>query len=92
MLTMAVIVVLYFLPSILARNKPSFLPILLLNFFLGWTVLGWFAALIWGLSEGQRPQVVVIPAPPGAAAGHFCHACGAPNPGRFCGHCGKAYG
>lgn len=92
MLTLAVLIVLYFLPSILARNKPSFLPILLLNFFLGWTILGWFGALIWGLAEAPRPQVVVIPAPAAASAGRFCCSCGAPTPGRFCGHCGKAYG
>jgi hypothetical protein len=41
--------VMYFLPSIIAliRSKRDTLAIFLLNFFLGWTVIGWFVALIW---------------------------------------------
>jgi Superinfection immunity protein len=39
----------YFLPSIiaLARNKRDTLAIFLLNFFLGWSVIGWIVALVW---------------------------------------------
>jgi hypothetical protein len=39
----------YFLPSViaLARNKRDILAIFLLNLFLGWSVIGWFVALIW---------------------------------------------
>jgi len=39
----------YFLPTIVAtiRNHPNALSICLLNFFLGWTLLGWLGALIW---------------------------------------------
>lgn len=42
---------LYFLPSIiaLARNKRDVVAIVLLNFFLGWTAIGWIVALIWAL-------------------------------------------
>jgi hypothetical protein len=41
--------VMYFLPSIiaLARSKRDTLAIFLLNFFLGWTVIGWIVALVW---------------------------------------------
>jgi len=41
--------VMYFLPSIiaLARSKRDLLAIFLLNLFLGWSVIGWFVALIW---------------------------------------------
>lgn len=41
--------VMYFLPSIiaLARNKRDLLAIILLNLFLGWTVIGWVVCLIW---------------------------------------------
>jgi hypothetical protein len=41
--------VMYFLPSLiaLARNKRDLLGIFLLNFFLGWTMIGWVVALIW---------------------------------------------
>jgi hypothetical protein len=43
--------VLYFLPSILAltRNKRDTVSILVLNFLLGWTAIGWVVALVWAL-------------------------------------------
>ncbi len=46
-----VLLALYVLPSIIARRTPRFAAILVLNLALGWTVLGWFAALIWALAE-----------------------------------------
>jgi len=41
----------YFLPSIiaLARSKRDIASIILLNFFLGWTMIGWIVALIWAV-------------------------------------------
>ena len=41
----------YFLPSIiaLARSKRDIVAILLLNLFLGWTMIGWVVALVWAL-------------------------------------------
>jgi hypothetical protein len=43
----------YFLPSIiaLARNKRDIGAIVLLNFFLGWSVIGWVVALIWAVKH-----------------------------------------
>lgn len=43
--------VMYFLPSIiaLARSKRDIVGILLLNLFLGWTMIGWVVALVWAL-------------------------------------------
>lgn len=40
---------LYFVPSIAAfkRRMPNRFAIFLLNLFFGWTVIGWFVALIW---------------------------------------------
>jgi len=51
--------VMYFLPSIiaLARSKRDLLAIFLLNFFLGWTVIGWIVALIWA-AKHDFPAVV----------------------------------
>ncbi len=51
--------VMYFLPSIIAfaRSKRDTLPILLLNFFLGWTMIGWAVALVWALKT-DIPMVV----------------------------------
>ena len=42
---------LYFAPSIIAaaRHTHNTTAILLLNVFLGWTVIGWFAALLMAL-------------------------------------------
>jgi Superinfection immunity protein len=41
----------YFLPSViaLARSKRDIVGILLLNLFLGWTMIGWVVALVWAL-------------------------------------------
>lgn len=49
----------YNVPSIIAflRFHPSSLRIIVLNIGLGWTVIGWFAALVWALmpvSEAER--------------------------------------
>jgi Superinfection immunity protein len=43
--------VLYFLPAIIAaaRHTHNATGILLLNIFLGWTVAGWFVALLMAL-------------------------------------------
>jgi hypothetical protein len=48
----------YFLPSIiaLARSKRDTLAIFLLNFFLGWSVIGWLVALIWA-AKNDVPAV-----------------------------------
>jgi len=43
--------VMYFLPSIIAvvRHKRDTVSIFVLNFFLGWTAIGWVVALVWAL-------------------------------------------
>ena len=45
--------VFYFLPAIVAfaRRKRDTGAILLLNFFLGWTAIGWVIALVWALRQ-----------------------------------------
>ena len=50
--------VMYFLPSLIAlvRSKRDILGIVLLNFFLGWTLIGWVVALVWAL----KTDVVVV--------------------------------
>ncbi|MBV8207850.1 MAG: superinfection immunity protein [Acidobacteria bacterium] len=54
--------VLYFLPAIVAfaRGKGDALAILALNFFLGWTAIGWVIALIWAL-KADVPVMVRRP-------------------------------
>ena len=41
--------ILYFLPTIVAlvRSKRDSVSIVLLNVFLGWTLIGWVIALVW---------------------------------------------
>ena len=48
MVTLFLLGVLYFLPTLLAAHRGhSVAAILLLNLFFGWTVFGWFALLLW---------------------------------------------
>ena len=51
--------VMYFLPSVvaLARSKRDITAIVLLNFFLGWTMIGWVVALVWAVKT-DVPAVV----------------------------------
>ena len=43
----------YFIPTMVAmkRNIKNILGVFFLNFFLGWTGLGWIGALIWSVVE-----------------------------------------
>jgi len=47
-----VIIIIYFLPILIAlvRNKKNGCAIFALNFFLGWTFIGWVIALVWALA------------------------------------------
>ena len=36
------------------RKKRNLISIGLLNFFLGWTVIGWIIALIWAFAHEDR--------------------------------------
>ncbi len=80
--------IMYFLPTILARHKADFMGIFLVNLFLGWTVIGWFVALIWAGSTETYIPVRMVP----VSAGRFCSQCGAlsPSGAHFCGTCGRA--
>lgn len=52
-LTVLIFGAIYFLPTIWAysNKKKNVTPVFLLNLLLGWTVLGWIIALIWGASK-----------------------------------------
>ncbi|HKU65805.1 MAG TPA: superinfection immunity protein [Rhizomicrobium sp.] len=54
--------VLYWLPTLIAivRQAPSALGVAMLNFFFGWTVIGWIVALFWALAAHIGPHVIVI--------------------------------
>jgi hypothetical protein len=66
-------VLLYFLPSFAAWGKRNWGAISLLNLLLGWTLIGWIVALVWGWTmEAARPKSV-------EAASEI--------PSEFCVHC-----
>ena len=87
-------VFLYFLPAFLARNKPNFTSILILNIFAGWTFIGWIIALVWAISSDSHGTVAAATqtTQPTAGGSFFCTACGQPCPAgaRFCSACGAA--
>ena len=53
---LAAMVALYFLPGLVAyfRDHHNTASIMLLNLFLGWTLLGWVGALIWSASAKKQ--------------------------------------
>ena len=48
----------YFLPAAIGWNKRNSSAILALNFFLGWTLIGWVIALVWALSKDSTPIII----------------------------------
>ena len=66
----------YFLPTIIAilRRKANTGGIFVLNLLLGWTLIGWIAALVWSLSADAQPTIIVqnhsAGAPPPPPAPH----------------------
>jgi TM2 domain-containing membrane protein YozV len=63
MITLSVLCLLYFLPTIVAAHRGHGVAgILLLNVLLGWTVIGWFALLLWSILSA--PRYILVSAPP----------------------------
>jgi hypothetical protein len=44
-------IIVYFLPTILAKDKAGWYRIFLVNLLLGWTFIGWIIALVWVVRE-----------------------------------------
>ena len=59
---LAIAFVAYFLPTFIAsrREHPNGTGIFLLNLFLGWTFIGWLAALIWSVSAINKPEAAPV--------------------------------
>jgi len=53
LLLITLVLAIYFLPALIAllRQHKNRLAIFLLNFFLGWTVLGWVSSLVWSVAR-----------------------------------------
>jgi hypothetical protein len=52
----------YWLPTIIAivRRTPSALGVAVINFFLGWTIIGWIVALVMALAAPPATQRVTV--------------------------------
>ncbi len=79
----------YFLPTIIGREKSDAGFIFLVNLLLGWTVLGWIVAFIWACAADTRP--VPVRFVPVASSGRFCSQCGSLSVGgaHYCSACGR---
>jgi hypothetical protein len=81
----------YFLPTIVALHwrHPSTLGIFILNLFLGWSVVGWVASLVWAASgpRGDDPGYARFNNQPTKR----CPACAEEilAAARKCKHCGE---
>lgn len=49
-----VLIFIYFIPSIIARDKFQFKFIFFLNLLIGWTGIGWLIALFWGIKAKSK--------------------------------------
>ena len=86
------VTVLYFLPAFIAvvfRHESDAVGIFLVNFLLGWTIVGWWVALIWALASNGSSQEVRHAS---VSSGRFCSQCGrlSPYSAHFCSACGHA--
>ena len=64
LLMLIVVFVLYFIPVCVAlsNNHRQTVAIVILNLFLGWTLLGWVGALVWACT---KPALATAPSPEG---------------------------
>lgn len=62
--------VFYLIPFCVAavRNCDRAVGVLLLNVLTGWTIVGWWVALVWALAGGERQPGLAAVARPGKAA------------------------
>jgi hypothetical protein len=80
------VIAMYFIPTIVAsyQKSPQFSSVFVVNFFLGWTIVGWVVALAWALKKEPKPVQVFV-------AGVYCSRCGKTLPisSQFCTYCGS---
>lgn len=57
LIILAAAVAFYFMPGLIAyfRDHNNAVAIMLLNLFLGWTLIGWVAALVWS-AMAKKPS------------------------------------
>ena len=52
-IVVSIFIAIYFIPAFIAnyREHHNKVPIIILNVFLGWSLLGWVAALVWATTS-----------------------------------------
>ena len=82
----------YFLPTMIGFRKRNAGAIFALNLLLGWTLIGWIAALVWALTVEDAPNTLLVQQPTAQAAPIWtcptCHAALDRNDA-FCRGCGN---
>ncbi len=95
LIVLAVLIIPYFIPAIIARKKTNFTSILLLNIFFGWTFVGWVGALIWAITDKTPEEIAnarhVTGNYPNPERKHKCGFCGFESyeKNTFCPVCAK---
>lgn len=66
MITITVIVAIYFIPTITAyvRRHRQKLAILWLNVLAGWTAVGWVGGVVWACTSDVEPPRALVDLPP----------------------------
>jgi hypothetical protein len=61
-LLLGLLITLYFLPAIVAaaRKHRQSAAIFMLDVLLGWTLIGWVAALVWSLTQPAATQIAIV--------------------------------
>ena len=56
MIVLIVWIIIYFIPTIIAfrRKHINKISILIINLFLGWSLIGWVIALAWAFKKPER--------------------------------------
>ena len=86
MVSFLILTALYFLPSIIGKDKRDAMAIFLVNLFFGWTLVGWVVAFLWACTSDRPAYVQYAP----AGGGRFCSHCGtlAVPVMQYCSSCG----
>jgi len=87
MFSLLFLTLLYFLPSIIGKDKKDAAGIFLVNLLFGWTLIGWVVAFIWACAS-DRPAYVQYAV---VGGGRFCSLCGTPAVAivQYCSSCGS---
>jgi hypothetical protein len=62
LIILIVILAIYLVPTIIAfsREHSNATGVMLVNIFLGWSLIGWFGALIWSVQVAKSEKIKQI--------------------------------